>query len=110
MSPRCACCCDADDGGAEEVGSYAGNLRMAVWLGLLTAGWVLQKFLCHLGMPDDCASDTGLFTRSGYNYSPGCLAELDGLRQLLTFGAQQSSNHILLLQPGCQRSGALHAL
>ena len=58
-----AACCDRalsrqDDGSAAEVsGQAAEYLRLAVWLAMLVAGWLLQKGLCEAGWPDDCASD-----------------------------------------------------
>jgi hypothetical protein len=84
---RCDVFCCGADGGAKEIGaSFAEQLRMAAWLGLLSLGWLVQKGLCMGGMPSDCASDTLDFTRAGWNWTPGRVAEWEGLRQLLTFG------------------------
>jgi hypothetical protein len=94
---RSGCCTESHDQGngaaaatvaaaAQEVATFAPQLRMAAWLVLLTLGWALQKGVCRLGWPSDCASDTFVFSRAGENWAPGMLAELDGVRQLLTYG------------------------
>lgn len=83
---RGVCGCTTPDGGAREVGDYGVQLRMGFWLGLLSAGWGFQKSICRLGLPQDCASDSAVFSRAGENWAPGLLADLDGLRQLLVFG------------------------
>eukprot|EP01046_Picozoa_sp_COSAG06_P005393 COSAG06_NODE_239_length_19404_cov_12.723284_24_plen_244_part_00 len=92
-----AACCDRalgrqDDGSAAEVsGQAAEYLRLAVWLAMLVAGWLLQKGLCEAGWPEDCASDCDEQFSWGWScvglpWAMDRLGEAKGLQQLLIYG------------------------
>ena len=82
---------DRDGGVAEVVGQATEFLRHGAWLTMLLVGWLLQKSLCALGWPEDCASDCDEQYSSGWSctglpWTIDQLGEAHGLQQLLVYG------------------------